>query len=87
MASQRDIKAIQLRLERARLRLLKGQLTEPIAWSLHNRVGQLLERDPDSPYQQTLTVIYTLTEALWSNTRQQQALREFKAVATEPPHG
>jgi hypothetical protein len=31
-----------------------------------------------SDYQDTLQVIYTLVESLWSNTRQQKALAELK---------
>jgi hypothetical protein len=79
MANPRDILALQRCLERAKAQLIAGQLREEDVWRLLQRTGRMLDRDKGSTYRPTLRVIYTLTEALWSNTRQQQALRKMKS--------
>jgi len=79
MANERDILALQLRLERAKAQLVAGQLREEVVWRLLQQAGRMLDRDRGSAYRPTLNVIYTLTESLWSNTRQQEALRRMKA--------
>lgn len=78
MIDEQDIRSLQNRLERARLLHLAGRLGEDVAWRLVRRTAGLLERAEGSGYQDTLQVIYTLVESLWSNTRQQKALAELK---------
>ncbi len=78
MVNERDILALRHRLERARALLLVGRLTEDVAWRLLQRTSRLMDREADTNYQPTLQVIYTLIEALWTNTRQQAQLRHFK---------
>lgn len=77
MVSQREVQALRCRLERARLLLLSGRLSEDKAWRLLRRTADLLDRAEDSDLQPTLHVIYTLIEAIWSNTRQQRRLAEL----------
>jgi sirohydrochlorin ferrochelatase len=78
MIDEQDIRSLQNRLERARLLHLTGRLSEDVAWRLVRRTAGLLDRAVGSDYQDTLQVIYTLVESLWSNTRQQKALAELK---------
>lgn len=78
MINERDIRSLKNRLERARLLLRSGRLSEDVAWRLVRRTAGLVERAEGSRYQVTLHVIYTLVESLWSNTRQQKALAELK---------
>lgn len=78
MIDEQDIRSLQNRLERARLLQLTGRLSEDVAWRLVRRTAGLLDRAEGSGYQDTLRIIYTLVESLWSNTRQQKALAELK---------
>ncbi|MEZ6189747.1 MAG: hypothetical protein R3C45_00470 [Phycisphaerales bacterium] len=78
MVVEQDIRSLQNRLERARLLLLAGRLSEDVAWRLVRRTAGLLDRAEGSTYQNTLQVIYTLVESLWSNTRQQRRLAQLK---------
>ncbi len=79
MVNERDILALRQRLERARALLMANRLSEDVAWRLLQRTSSLLDRGDNTKYLPTLKVIYTLIEALWSNTRQQSQLRRFKA--------
>ncbi len=79
MVNDRDILALRLRLERARERLLAGRLGEAAAWRLLRRTHRLMDRAAGSVYLPTLQVIYSLVQALWVNTRQQEQLRQIKA--------
>jgi len=79
MVNDRDILALQKRLQRAKDQWIVGHLKEEVAWQLLKQTGRMLDRDKGSAYRPTLKVIYTLTESLWSNTRQQQTLRQLKA--------
>ncbi len=81
MVRQQDITHLQRRLERARLLLLAGRLSEDAAWHLLRRTTHLLDRAEGSEYESTLKVIYTLIEALWINTRHQRELAELKLRA------
>lgn len=83
MVDERDIRSLQNRLERARLLLLSRRLGEDVAWRLVYRTACLMERAEGSQYQQTLQVIYTLVQSLWSNTRQQKTLDGLKAHVTD----
>lgn len=80
MVNERDILALQLRLERARALLLAGHLGEDAVWRLLKKVERVLDRDQGSAYRPTLMIIYSLTETLWSSTRQQQELKRIKAL-------
>ncbi len=79
MVTEPDILALRQRLERARALLLAGRLSEDVAWRLLQRTSGLMEREGNANYLPTLKVIYTLTEVLWSNTRQQAQLQQIKA--------
>ncbi|GAB4108303.1 MAG: hypothetical protein Kow00105_14900 [Phycisphaeraceae bacterium] len=81
MVRQQDIAHLQRRLERARLLLLAGRLSEDVAWRLLRRTTQLLDKAEGGEYEPTLKVIYTLIEALWINTRHQRELAELKLRA------
>lgn len=78
MINDHDMLSLQRRLERARVLLMAGRLSEDVAWRLVRRTTGLLERAAGTSYEPTLEVIYSLVGSLWSNTRQQSALSQMK---------
>lgn len=78
MINECDMESLQRRLERARLLMLAGRLSENVAWRLVRRTTVLLEQASGSVYEPTLEVIYTLVASMWSNIRQQGKLVQMK---------
>jgi len=65
MVNAEDMQTLRVELEVLREQQLQGRLDHERVWAVHERVTELLDAADESPYQDTLEVIYNLIDSLW----------------------